>query len=64
MLRHELTQLIDDRNGVEITLSLSFAPGKQTVPAEHNSITTGVFFHRFPQHHRQLKARALPREPD
>ena len=64
VLLNKLPQLIDDGDGVEIALALFITPGKQTVPAKNNPIARGILLHRLAQHHAQLKARALPGQPD
>src|SRR5580704_15745996 len=45
MTKHELTDVIDDRNCVEIACALCVAPREQPVPPEHDAIAIGVFLH-------------------
>ena len=63
MLLNELTDLIDDRDGGKVALALRLAPCKETMSAEHHAVAAGYRRHGFPQHHRKLKARPLPRHP-
>ena len=64
MLQHKLTKLIDDRDRIQIAPALRLAPRKQTMAAQYNTIAARNFSHAALQHHRELKARALPRQPD
>src|SRR5277367_695943 len=64
MLRNKLPQLVDDRDGVDIALALRLAPSEEPMSAEDNPVAVGRLFYGFAQHHGQLKARALPRQPN
>src|SRR5215472_16893343 len=63
MALDELADLIDDRDGVEVALALRIAPGEETVAAEDDAVAAGCFADDLAEHHAELKARALPRQP-
>src|SRR5271168_2044978 len=56
MIDHELSKLVDDRDGIQIALALRASPGKQAVPAEHDAVATRILAHSFLQHHAQLES--------
>src|SRR5271165_3495857 len=64
MLQNKLPQLVDDRNGVDVALALRFAPSEEPMSAENDPVTVRRLCYGFAQHHGQLKAGALPRQPD
>src|SRR5215471_21669551 len=64
MVQNELSELIDDGDGVLIAFARCRAPGEQPVAAQNDSVAARVQSHRLLQHHGQLKARPLPRQPD
>src|SRR5438270_13866839 len=64
MLLHELAKLINDRQCVHVAFALALCPGTQAVTAKHNSIASGVLVYCCTQHHRQLEAGSLPRDPN
>ena len=57
---HELSELVDDGNRVEIALALRLSPCKQPVASQHHAIAANCLFHYSLQHHTQLEARTLP----
>src|SRR5262245_50772603 len=59
----ELAHLIDGADAVDVTLLLRLAPRKQAMPAENDAITARIVLDRLPQHHSQLEAGTLPRQP-
>src|SRR5215831_4218255 len=62
--RDELADLVNEGDGVQVTLALRLAPGEQTVATEHDSVAAGICCDRTLHHHAKLKARALPGNPD
>src|SRR5271169_3294865 len=63
MAKHELSDLIDDRNRVEIAFALGVAPGEESVSSQHDAIATGMSVHRILHHKTQLKPWPLPWNP-
>ena len=64
MRLNKTRQLIDDRDGVHIALALRITPSKKAVATENDAVTIRVLFDRLLEHHRQLKSRTLPWNPD
>src|SRR6185437_7199311 len=64
VLLDELTDLVNDGDGVEIAFALRVAPGEETVAAEDNAVAAGILLDSAFQHHSQLKSRSLPGKPD
>src|SRR5580692_10710927 len=44
MLRHELPQLIDDRDGVDVALALGIAPSEQPMSAKDDAVAVRRIF--------------------
>ena len=61
--RDELAQLVDDRHGRKVAFALRVAPREQPVSAEHDAVAAGRILDNLAQHHAQLEARPLPRQP-
>src|SRR5271170_2402769 len=61
--KHELANLIDDCNCVEVAFALCAAPCKQSMSSQHDAITAVMTFHRIFHHETQLKPRTLPGNP-
>ena len=59
----KLPDLVDYGQRIQIALALRLPPGKQSMAAQHNPIAAGILLGRPLHHHRQLKARPLPRQP-
>jgi hypothetical protein len=59
----ELTELVNDSDGIEIRFALGVAPGEETVATQHHAIAARNLLHCAIEHHGQLKTRPLPREP-
>ena len=60
----ELTEVIDDGDRVRIAFMLRIPPGEEPVSAEHDPIAASILVYGFSQHHRQLKTRTLPWQPN
>ncbi len=63
MTLDKLTDLVDDVEGIEVTLPLRPAPGKEAVAAENNAVAARVFSYGAAQHHAQFEPRTLPGKP-
>jgi len=59
----ELSNLVDDGDGIEVALALRIAPREQTMTAEDDAVAAGILLDRPLQHHGQLKTRPLPGYP-
>ena len=64
MAVNELTDLVDEGDGVEVALALGIAPGEETVAAENDAVAAGVVLDRFTHHEAEFKAGTLPGNPD
>ena len=64
VLPDKLPELVDEGDGVEVTLPLAFAPGKEAVSAEHDAVRARMRLDCRAQHHGQLEAGPLPGNPD
>ena len=62
--RDELSDLVDDGEGVDVALALRLAPGEEAVAAEHDAVAAGIVADRLAHHQAELKAGALPGNPD
>src|SRR6185312_10225595 len=56
VLLDELTDLINDGDGVQVALALGVAPGEEAVAAKNNAVAAGVLLDRALEHHGQLKS--------
>ena len=63
MALDELSDLIDDGDGIEIRFALGVSPGKKAVAAQHHSIAARHCLYRALEHHGKFKARTLPGNP-
>src|SRR5580698_3262358 len=63
VLFYKYGQLIDDGNGVDVAVALRFAPGKQPVPAQNDSVTVRLIFDGFLEHHSEFESGTLPGQP-
>src|SRR5271167_758889 len=63
LTKHELADLIDDPNCIEIACALCVAPGEESVSTQYDAIATGMRLHGILHHEAQLKSRTLPRNP-
>ena len=59
----ELANAIDHVQRVQIALALRLAPGKEPVPAQHDSVAARILLDDPLHHHRQLEAGTLPWQP-
>ena len=48
---YELPELVDDRDGVQVALTLCVSPGKETVAAENDTVAVWRLFYGIAQHH-------------
>ena len=63
MAVHELAELIDDGDGVQVGFALRVAPGKEAMSAEYDAVAARVFLNGVLEHHGEFEARALPGKP-
>jgi len=49
---YELPELVDDRDGVHVTLMLCVSPRKKTMAAQNDTVAIGRLLNGFAQHHR------------
>src|SRR5579859_2699106 len=64
MIHYELPELVDYGDGIHIAFPLRATPREKAMTTKNDSITLRIVPHRFAQHHAELEARTLPREPD
>ena len=48
MINHELTELVDDGDGIQITFALRASPRKEAMPTENDSVAARVRLNRVP----------------
>src|SRR5690242_7068795 len=64
MFLHELTELVDHGERIQVALTLRLPPGEQSMTAENDAVTTGILLDGRTQHHCELESWPLPRNPN
>ena len=63
VLGDEQAEVVDDRDGIQVTFPLGIAPGEQSMTAKHNPVAISQILDRTAEHHGQLEPGPLPGNP-